>query len=79
MVDRLAQTAQLAIVLVVRVCVPVGVSSTASRMLADPRRDDMLVGYQAEGTLGRQTQRFGPRGGRVKLDGQHYDIRAQVA
>lgn len=42
------------------------------------RHDVLFVGYQAEGTPGRQIQRFGPRSGYVEFDGQRYDIRAQV-
>ena|GEM_PF-1568908 len=37
-----------------------------------------LTGGQAAGTPGRDIQRYGPRGGCVQLDGERYDIRAQV-
>jgi len=47
-------------------------------MLGDPRHDILFVGYQAAGTPGRDIQRYGPRGGYVQLDGERYDIRAQV-
>jgi metallo-beta-lactamase family protein len=47
-------------------------------MLGDPKNDILFVGYQAQGTPGRDIQRYGPRGGYVALDGEHFDIRAQV-
>lgn len=47
-------------------------------MLSDERHDVLFVGYQAEGTIGRHIQRFGPRGGYVEMDGQRYAIRSQV-
>lgn len=47
-------------------------------MLGDPIHDILFVGYQAQGTPGRDIQRFGPRGGYVELDGERFDIRARV-
>ncbi len=47
-------------------------------MLGDPRHDVLFVGFQAAGTPGRKIQRHGPRGGWVELDGERFDIRAQV-
>lgn len=47
-------------------------------MLGDERHDVLFVGYQAEGTPGRDIQTYGPRGGYVVLDGERYDIRARV-
>jgi len=36
------------------------------------------VGYQAEGTPGRDIQRYGPNNGYVLLDGEKHSIRAKV-
>lgn len=53
-------------------------AETSRAGLGDARHDVLFVGYQAEGTPGRQIQRFGPRGGYVVFDGQRYEIRAHV-
>lgn len=47
-------------------------------MLGDARNDVLFVGYQAAGTPGRDILTYGPRGGWVELDGERYDIHAQV-
>lgn len=55
-------------------------------MLGDARNDVLFVGYQAEGTPGRAILEYGARYGSgsasgvgwVELDGERYDIRAQV-
>ncbi len=47
-------------------------------MLGDPRNDVLFVGYQAAGTPGRDILKHGPRGGWVELDGERFDIRAQI-
>lgn len=47
-------------------------------MLGDERNDVLFVGYQAAGTPGRDILTYGPRGGWVELDGERYEIRAQV-
>lgn len=47
-------------------------------MLGDARNDVLFVGYQAEGTPGRDILRYGPQNGWVELDGERYAIRAQV-
>ena len=47
-------------------------------LIGDARNDILFVGYQAQGTPGRDIQRYGPRGGYVDLDGERFDIRAGV-
>lgn len=47
-------------------------------LLGDTRTDVVFVGYQAQGTPGRDIQTFGPRGGYVYLEGQRYDIQARI-
>nr|WP_232106297.1 MBL fold metallo-hydrolase [Pseudomonas mendocina] len=79
MVNRLSQTAQPAIVIAGNgMCSSGRIVNYLKAMLGDERHDILFVGYQAEGTPGRQIQQFGPRGGYLVMDGQHYDIRAQV-
>lgn len=47
-------------------------------LLPNPRNDVLFVGYQAEGTPGRDILTYGPRNGWVLLDGERYPINAQV-
>jgi metallo-beta-lactamase family protein len=47
-------------------------------MLGEARNDVLFVGYQAEGTPGRDILEFGPKGGWVTLDDERFTIRAQV-
>lgn len=47
-------------------------------LIEDPRTDILFMGYQAQGTPGRAIQTYGPKGGYVELDGQHFDIRARI-
>ncbi|TRW50209.1 MBL fold metallo-hydrolase [Aliidiomarina halalkaliphila] len=47
-------------------------------LLPDPRTDVVFVGFQAEGTPGRDIQRWGPRGGYVDLEGERIYIRAEI-
>jgi metallo-beta-lactamase family protein len=79
MVNRLAQTAQPAIVIAGNgMCSSGRIVNYLKAMLGDVRHNLLFVGCQAEGTPGRQIQRFGPKGGFVEMDGQRYAIRAQV-
>ncbi|MFT5716065.1 MAG: metallo-beta-lactamase family protein [Oleiphilaceae bacterium] len=52
------------------------------RFLPDPKADVVFVGYQAQGTPGRDIQKYGPRGGHVYLpvngDRQRIDINAGI-
>lgn len=47
-------------------------------LLPDPKHDVAFVGYQARGTPGRDIQQYGPKGGYVVLNGERFDIRAQI-
>lgn len=79
MVNRLAHTRQPAVVIAASgMCAGGRVMNYLKAMLGDPRHDVVFVGYQAEGTPGRQIQTFGPRGGWVELDGERVDIRAGI-
>lgn len=48
------------------------------RMLSDERHCVLFTGYQAQGTPGRNIQRYGPSGGWVELEGQRIEIRARI-
>lgn len=79
MVNYLAHSRQPAVVIAASgMCAGGRVVNYLKAMLGDPRHDILFVGYQARGTPGRDIQRYGPRGGYVMLDGERYDIRAQI-
>ncbi|MGM0595317.1 MAG: MBL fold metallo-hydrolase RNA specificity domain-containing protein [Pseudomonadota bacterium] len=79
-VDYLATTARPAIVIAASgMCAGGRIVDYLKAMLGDARHDVLFVGYQAQGTPGRDIQQYGPRGGYVVLDGERYDIRAGVA
>jgi metallo-beta-lactamase family protein len=79
MVNYLAHSGHPAVVIAASgMCAGGRIVNYLKAMLGDPRHDILFVGYQAAGTPGRDIQRYGPRGGYVLLDGQRYDIRAQV-
>ncbi|WP_027852248.1 MBL fold metallo-hydrolase RNA specificity domain-containing protein [Marinobacterium litorale] len=47
-------------------------------MLNNPKHAVLFVGYQAQGTPGRDIQQYGPQGGYVWLDDERIDIRARI-
>jgi metallo-beta-lactamase family protein len=47
-------------------------------LIEDNRTDILFLGYQARGTAGHDIQKYGPRGGWVDIEGQRYDINANV-
>lgn len=78
-IDLLRESGEPAIVLAASgMCSGGRIVNYLKALLADSRTDVVFVGYQAEGTPGRQIQEYGPRGGYVMLDHERYDIRAQV-
>jgi len=78
-VNHLTQTARPAIVIAGNgMCSGGRIVNYLKAMLHDSRHDVLFVGYQAQGTPGHAIQQYGPRGGYVDLDGERFDIRAQV-
>ncbi len=47
-------------------------------LLSDKRTDVLFVGYQAKSTPGHEIQKYGPKGGYVMIDGDKYQVNAQV-
>jgi metallo-beta-lactamase family protein len=79
MVRHLTETARPAIVIAGNgMCSSGRIVNYLKAMLHDPRHNVLFVGYQAQGTPGRVIQTYGPRGGYADLDGQRYEIRAQI-
>lgn len=79
MVHHLTRSARPAIVIAGSgMCNAGRIVNYLKAMLGDERHDVLFVGYQAEGTPGRDIQRYGPDNGYVYLDGEKYAIRAGV-
>ncbi len=79
MVRHLADTARPAIVIAASgMCSGGRIVNYLQAMLDDPRHNVLFVGYQAQGTLGNQIQKYGPRGGYVDIDQQRINIRAEI-
>ncbi|SGY94072.1 MBL fold metallo-hydrolase RNA specificity domain-containing protein [Moritella viscosa] len=49
-----------------------------TQFLPDAKADVIFVGYQAQGTAGRDIQQYGPRGGYVELNGKRITINASI-
>ena len=78
-VERLTATARPAIVIAGNgMCSGGRIVNYLKAMLGDPRHNVVFVGYQGQGTPGRDIQTHGPDGGYVDLDGQRIDIRAGI-
>ncbi len=79
MVRHLADTARPAIVIAASgMCSGGRIVNYLQAMLDDPRHNVLFVGYQAQGTLGNQIQKYGPRGGYAEIDQQRINIRAEI-
>ena len=78
-VEYLADSGRPAIVLAASgMCAGGRVVNYLKAMLGDKRHNVMFVGYQAQGTPGRDIQKYGPRGDYVEIDGKRYVIKAGV-
>ncbi|KEA64229.1 Metallo-beta-lactamase family protein, RNA-specific [Marinobacterium lacunae] len=79
MVAHLAKSGRPAIVIAGSgMCNAGRIVNYLKRMLDEPKHAVLFVGYQAAGTLGREIQQYGPRGGYVWLDDERIDIRAHI-
>lgn len=85
MVKFLKETGQGTVVIAASgMCAGGRIVNYLKALLEDPRSDVIFVGYQAEGTPGRDILQYGRRQnpndppGWVRLDGQRYEIHAQI-
>ncbi|MCL1095743.1 MBL fold metallo-hydrolase RNA specificity domain-containing protein [Shewanella kaireitica] len=49
-----------------------------AKLLSNPTTDIIFVGYQAQGSTGREIQTYGPKGGYCAIDGKRVNIKAGV-
>lgn len=78
-IDYLAKRDKPAIVIAASgMCSGGRVVNYLKRFLSEPTADVLFVGYQGRGTLGRQIQQYGPKGGYVFIDGKKLVINAGV-
>ncbi|WP_415883599.1 MBL fold metallo-hydrolase RNA specificity domain-containing protein [Neptuniibacter sp. QD34_54] len=79
LVNHLKQSGRPAIVIAASgMCAGGRIVNYLRALLGDPKTDVLFVGYQAQGTAGRDIQKYGPRGGYVYLDEDKIDIKAGV-
>jgi len=78
-VEYLAKRSKPAIVIAASgMCSGGRIVNYLKRFINEPTADILFVGYQAQGTLGRQIQQYGPSGGYVFIDGEKLTINAGV-
>ncbi len=78
-VKYLAKTARPAIAIAASgMCAGGRVVNYLKALIEDKRTDILFVGYQAQGTAGRDIQAYGARNGYVELEGRRYTINASV-
>lgn len=78
-VQHLSESGQPAIVIAASgMCSGGRIINYLKALLPDLRTDLLFVGYQAEGTPGRDIQEWGPKGGYVMLDDEKVWIKASV-
>ncbi|MFA5633068.1 MAG: MBL fold metallo-hydrolase [Porticoccaceae bacterium] len=79
LVEYLKQSGRPAIVIAASgMCAGGRIVNYLKALLPDSRTDVLFVGYQAEGTPGRDIQRYGPEQGYVVLDGERVQINAGI-
>ena len=78
-VEYLANRSKPAIVIAASgMCSGGRVVNYLKRFISEPTADVLFVGYQAQGTLGRQIQQYGSSGGYVFIDGEKLTVNAGV-
>ena len=79
LVNHLIQSGRPAVVISASgMCTGGRIQNYLEELLPDERTDVLFIGYQGQGTPGRDIQQYGPKGGYVMLDGKRVDIKAGV-